>query len=169
MLQSLRKLRSRFFTPQAAGRSAAAIAQAILPVQCEMLESRKLLATLNGTVFVDLNNNARVDAGEQGIANVVVTLTGRTAAGANVNIIARTNAQGKYSFTNVVNGTYKVTESQPTGFLDGKDSTGFIGGAQLGNDFVSNIIIQGNVTCTVDFGELKPACVGGTVYVDADN
>lgn len=35
----------------------------------EMLESRRLLATLSGNVFDDLNGNARRDTGEPGLAN----------------------------------------------------------------------------------------------------
>src|SRR3954471_17862723 len=101
MFQQLRRLRSRLCTPIAAGRSAATIRRAVLPVKCEMLESRQLLAAINltGSVFQDLNNNGKVEAGEAGIAGVKITVTGKTAAGANVSMSTTTNAQGRYSFS----------------------------------------------------------------------
>src|SRR5438445_125020 len=138
MFQPLRKLRSRFYTRTAAGRPSAAIRRAVEPVQCEMLESRQLLAaiTLGGAVYQDLNNNGKLEAGEAGIAGVTITLTGKTAAGANVTMTTQTNAQGRYSFS-VAAGTYSVAETQATGFLNGKTSTGFVGGAKAGTDIVS--------------------------------
>src|SRR3954454_5442003 len=100
MFQRLRKLRSRLCTPTAAGRSAATIRRAVAPVRCEMLESRQLLAAINltGAVYQDLNNNGKLEAGEAGIAGVLITVTGRTAAGANVTYTQTTNAQGRYNF-----------------------------------------------------------------------
>src|SRR2546422_10387807 len=117
MFQRLRKLRSRLCTPLAAGRSAATIRRAAEPVRCEMLESRQLLAaiSLTGSVYQDLNNNGKVEAGEAGIAGVLITLTGKTAAGANVSLTTTTNAQGRYSFS-VGAGTYNVAETQASGF-----------------------------------------------------
>src|ERR1041384_7101529 len=113
MFQPLRKLRSRFSRPIAAGRPTAAIRRAVNPVRCEMLESRQLLSaiSLNGSVYQDLNNNGKVEAGEAGIAGVTITLTGKTAAGANVSMTTLTNAQGRYTFS-VAAGTYNIAESQ---------------------------------------------------------
>src|SRR3954469_4587735 len=127
MFQQLRRLRSRLCTPIAAGRSAATIRRAVLPVKCEMLESRQLLAAiaLTGSVYQDLNNNGKVEAGEAGIAGVVINLTGKTAAGATVTMTTQTNAQGRYTF-NVGAGTYNIAEVQAAGFLNGKTTTGFV-------------------------------------------
>src|SRR5947207_3210329 len=171
MLQTLRRLRSRVCTPIAAGRSAATIRRAIAPVKCEMLESRQLLSAINltGAVYQDLNNNGKVEAGEAGIAGVLITVTGKTAAGANVTLTQTTNAQGRYSFS-VAAGTYSVAEAQPSGFLNGKTTTGFIGGAKAGVNIVTGINVTGAVTCSAaDFGEIKPGGVSGTVYVDTNN
>src|SRR5258706_866190 len=171
MFQPLRKLRSRFSRPIAAGRPAAAIRRAASPVQCEMLESRQLLTAINltGAVYQDLNNNGKLEAGEAGIAGVLITLTGKTAAGANVSMTATTNANGRYAFS-VAAGTYSVAETQATGFLNGKTSTGFVGGAKAGADIVTGINVTGLVSCAAaDFGEIKPGGVSGTVYVDANN
>src|SRR6266850_8127210 len=171
MFQPLRKLRSRFSRHIASVRPAAAVRRAAEPIRCEMLESRQLLAaiTLAGSVYQDLNNNGKVEAGESGIAGVLVTLTGKTAAGANVSMTTVTNAQGRYSFS-VAAGTYNVAETQAAGFLNGKTSTGFVGGAKAGTDIVTGINVTGLVSCeAADFGEIKPGGVNGTVYVDANN
>src|SRR5258706_2457965 len=171
MFQPLRKLRSRFSRPIAAGRPAAAIRRAANPVQCEMLESRQLLAaiTLAGSVYQDLNNNGKLEAGEAGIAGVNITLTGKTAAGANVTMTSVTNAQGRYSFS-VAAGTYSVAETQATGFLNGKTSTGFVGGAKAGVEIFTGINVTGLVTCAAaDFSDIKTGGVSGTVYLDANN
>src|SRR6185436_4928904 len=168
MFQPLRKLRSRFSTCTAARRPA--FSRAIEPVRCEALESRQLLAAtiaLTGTVYQDLNNNGKVEAGEAGIAGVTINVTGKTATGANVSMTTKTNAQGRYTF-NVGAGTYSVSEVQAAGFLNGKTSTGFVGGAKAGVDIVTGINVTGSVTCAAaDFGEIKPGCVSGTVYADA--
>ena len=39
-----------------------------------------------------------------------------------------TNASGAYSFGNLRPGTYTLTETQPAGLLDGKDTAGSLGG-----------------------------------------
>src|SRR5256714_2588765 len=171
MFQPLRKLRSRFSRPIAVGRPATTIRRAAEPVRCEMLESRQLLAaiTLAGSVYQDLNNNGKLEAGEAGIAGVTITLTGKTAAGANVTMTSVTNAQGRYSFS-VAAGTYSVAETQAAGYLNGKTSTGFVGGAKAGTDVVTGINVTGLVSCAAaDFGEIKPGGVSGTVYVDTNN
>src|SRR3954463_15719003 len=169
MFQQLRKLRSRFSTCAPARRPA--IRRATEPVRCEMLESRQLLAaiSLNGSVYQDLNNNGKLEAGEAGIAGVTIALTGKTAAGANVTMTTQTNAQGRYSFS-VAAGTYNIAETQAAGYLNGKTSTGFFGGAKAGVDIVTGVNVTGLVSCAAaDFGEIKPGCISGTVFVDANN
>ena len=136
-----------------------------------MLESRQLLAaiTLAGSVYQDLNNNGKLEAGEAGIAGVTINLTGKTAAGATVTMTTKTNAQGRYAFS-VAAGTYNIAEVQATGFLNGKTSTGFVGGAKAGADVVTGVNVTGLVSCAAaDFGEIKPGGISGTVYVDTNN
>jgi len=81
----------------------------------------------------------------------------------------KTNAQGRYTF-NVGAGTYNVAEVQAAGFLNGKTTTGFVGGAKAGVDIVTGINVTGSVTCAAaDFAEIKPGGISGTVYVDTNN
>src|SRR5687767_3486768 len=118
--------------------AAAAAAAAVVPAVAELLESRKMLAAgVSGAVYVDADNDGKLDTGETGIANVTITLTGTTTAGAKVTKTAKTNSSGRFLFDGLAAGVYKVVETQPSGYLDGKDATGFTK-AVIGNDVISN-------------------------------
>jgi uncharacterized protein (DUF2141 family) len=123
-------------------------------------------ARINGFVYVDTNNDGIMEANDPGIANVVVTLTGTDVNGQSVNRATSTASDGSYGFSNLLPGTYTVTETQPGAFLDGKDSVGSLGGT-AGNDVFSNIVLPVGVTgINYKFGELMPAVIKGFVYVD---
>ena len=83
---------------------------------------------LAGFVYVDANNDGVKDAGETPIAGVTVTLTGTDDLGA-VSRTTTTDATGFYRFPNLRPGTYTITETQPAGYLDGKDTIGTPGAA----------------------------------------
>jgi hypothetical protein len=85
-------------------------------------------SSIAGTVYVDRNNNGVHDAGESVLANVVVTLKGTNLAGTFVERTTTTDASGNYLFENLEAGTYRLTETQPSHFKDGKDSVGTHGG-----------------------------------------
>ena len=135
----------------------------------EGLERRLLMTndkTLSGYVYCDADNDGVKDAGEKGIAGVVVKVTGTDRLGA-VNRTTTTNADGFYKFTQLNPGTYKLTETQPSGVTDGKDTLGrlydAVTGAQVGNrgtasnDMFSNIQIpKGNpvIGKNYNFGEI---------------
>lgn len=71
--------------------------------------------TIAGFVYADTNNNNTAEAGER-IPGVVITLT-NTATG-QVRT-ATTNDQGRYEFSELPAGTYRVVQSQPIAYLDG--------------------------------------------------
>jgi hypothetical protein len=138
-------------------------------VDVQGLERRLLMTndkTLSGYVYCDADNDGVKDAGEKGIAGVVVTVTGTDRFGA-VNRTTTTNADGFYRFQQLNPGTYKLTETQPAGATDGKDSLGrlydAVTWAQVGvrgtasNDMFSNIQIPaGNpvIGKNYNFGEI---------------
>jgi len=125
--------------------------------------------SISGTVFVDANNNGIHDIGEVGIADVTITLTGTDDAGNSVSRTVQTSAYGTYSFDKLARGTYSVTETQPANYLDGKDSIGNSGGT-LSPDKVSAIVLtSGSVVSNINFGELVPASIRGTVFADTNN
>ncbi len=63
-------------------------------------------------VWVDENGDGQQDAGEAGIANAQVTLTGTDIFGNAVNRSTTTDANGKYNFSGVQAGSYTVTVNQ---------------------------------------------------------
>src|SRR5262249_39688101 len=73
--------------------------------------------TLSGFVYYDPNNTGTKDAGEPGIANVVITLTGPDDLGPSVSKTTTTDGTGFYQFTNLRPGTYTVAETQPANYM----------------------------------------------------
>src|SRR5205823_5983420 len=83
--------------------------------------------SLSGFVYVDNNNNGIKESGEAPIPGATITLTGTDTAGP-VPQTATTDAAGFYQFVNLQAGTYALNETQPAGYLDGKDTIGSQGG-----------------------------------------
>ena len=128
-------------------------------------------ASISGSVFVDRNNNGEFDSGEKPLANVEVNLKGIDFAGNTVVRATTTAADGSYMFDNLDPGTYRLVETQPTRYLDGKDHIGSHGGAHglnpgpllIPNDvdpaqvqdlFMEIQIAGGDDAVDYDFGEL---------------
>ncbi|VTU01253.1 collagen-binding partial : Putative uncharacterized protein OS=uncultured prokaryote GN=HGMM_F48B01C05 PE=4 SV=1: Cna_B: Cna_B: Cna_B [Gemmataceae bacterium] len=68
-----------------------------------------LPASIGDFVWLDQNGNGRQDAGEPGVANVSVTLSGTDDAGNAVAAATATSGTGAYLFENLRPGTYTVT------------------------------------------------------------
>lgn len=90
-------------------------------------------ASLGGTVFVDRNDNGNFDSGERTLSNVLVTLKGVDINGQTVVRTTTTDFKGDYLFENLTPGSYRLEESQPTRYRDGKDHVGTLGGATGNN------------------------------------
>ncbi|MDZ4780472.1 MAG: SdrD B-like domain-containing protein, partial [Planctomycetia bacterium] len=128
-----------------------------------------LASSIAGFVYVDADNDGIFDGGEAPIPNTTVTLTGTDDLGNAINLVDSTDAAGAYQFTNLRPGNYTLTETQPAGFLDGKDTIGTPGGTTA-NDVFSNIVLPTNFNgINNNFGEILASSIGGFVYVDADN
>ncbi len=123
-----------------------------------------------GFAFADHDNDATRDAGEPGIANVTVTLTGQDNFGNVVNRTTTTAPNGSYVFTALRPGNYAIEATQPTGYLDGDESVGSQGGTATNDriDLVLPLDVQTTGTEN-NFGELVPATVSGLVYLDNNN
>ncbi|WP_230348690.1 SdrD B-like domain-containing protein [Methylobacillus methanolivorans] len=159
--------------------------------------------SLSGNVFVDSNNNGLFDrsAGnlEAGIAGVTITLSGTTEAGEDIctvlqnirtqngggtlpSCVVTTDADGRYIFTSLPRSNsagYTITETQPTGYNDGKDQVGSQGAVGYA---VGTILPAGtdnfNVVLTssgsgYNFGEIPTsagtASISGHVWLDGDH
>ena len=80
------------------------------------------------------------------------------------------NAAGYYEFAGLNAGTYKVVETQPAAYLDGKDTVGSTGGNNAVNDVLGSITLaSGADSHENNFGELPAAKISGYVYQDAGN
>ncbi len=111
-----------------------------------------------------------VDQNGVGIAGVEITLSGTSVNGDVVTLTTTTDADGDYSFTDLLPGTYVVTETQPAGYLDGDETAGSLGGDISTNDVIAAIALDANQSSTDnDFAEYQPASISGSVVDDFGN
>lgn len=93
----------------------------------------EVYGTLEGHVFVDVNENGVRNTGEEGIPNVFISVSSGDTT--------RTNANGHYRF-NLAPGVYSVTETLPAGYT-----------ATTVTSYV-NIPITADTTIVRDFGNI---------------
>ncbi len=130
------------------------------------------LSDLGNFVWFDANNDG-LQTGEEGLADVDVTLTyggadnDLSTIGDNVVYHTTTDANGFYSFTELFNGNYTVEidaadlPSGVTGTTETDDSSAAIDGT-------SNITIGGSDRFDVDFGFTGGGSIGDFVFLDVD-
>jgi uncharacterized surface anchored protein len=129
-------------------------------------------ASVSGYVYHDQNQNGVRNTGEEAIAGVTVTLV--DLHGVQV-AQAITNAQGAYWFTGLRKGEYRIIETHPAGWIDGRDAAGAIGGAVVGQavnpgDEIRAVSLKwGDNGVEYNFGEYRPVSISGYVYHDRDN
>ena len=118
---------------------------------------------VRGVVYEDSDDDGVQDAGEPGIAGVTVTLTGTAT------VTTQTVADGQFVFANLGPGTYQITETQPSGYLNGVNATnGSVGTVgTVGTDSITDIVV-GTIDSTdsYSFGDVPQAAVSGVVYDD---
>ena len=137
---------------------------------------------LSGKVYVDLNGNGVLDAGEPGIPDVTITLSGKTKDGSEVcDLISpkpctiTTGADGGYSFVGLPESDatgYILTEQRQTDaplsrYADGEETVGSLGGSKGVNDQISGIKLAGIFGSNYNFGE-KGIDLPGRVFVDSN-
>jgi hypothetical protein len=72
-------------------------------------------SSLSGFAFLDSNNNGVFDNGlDSGMMGVTETLSYTDAQGTTVTQTAVTNNLGAYTFTNLLPGSYTITETRPS-------------------------------------------------------
>lgn len=124
-------------------------------------------ASLAGAVFVDRNDNGVFDPSETPLSNVIVTLQGTDFNNNAVTRTTTTAADGSYLFEDLDPGRYRILESQPNRFRDGKDHIGSHGGVR-GTDPGPNLIPNGLSTQQIDDLFLGIEIAGGDAAVDYD-
>jgi hypothetical protein len=127
-------------------------------------------------VWFDTDNDGTQDAGEPGVSGV--TLTIKTADDNPVTDVfgaavttTTTNANGQYVFANLPVGSYKVTVTDPAGYVA---TTALAGSdravdSSTGNATSANLTVDGSSDMTLDFGFVSPrVSVGNLVWADTD-
>ena len=116
------------------------------------------LVSIGDYVWNDLNANGVQEAGEPGIAGVLVTLSnGATAT---------TDALGAYSFPNLAPGTYTVTVATPAGYVASPTGAGSLGTDSNGSG--TSVTVAGNSDNTIDFGFFSHGSIGDFVWNDVN-
>ena len=129
--------------------------------------------SVGGNVYYDNNNNGAIDAGENGVGSVSVTLTGTNQLNQSISMTTTTLANGSYQFTGLrpsnLNG-YTITKTPVAGLFDGKDTVGTpFGGGNGTPDVLSNVVIphgSNPAGAGYNFAELIPSTFSGEVYLD---
>lgn len=127
-------------------------------------------SSLQGLVWEDFDDDGGVDFGEIAIEGVEITLQGIDDRGNAVSASQATDGQGLFEFVGLrpsnVDG-YTITETQPDGFIDGKDVVGEVNGVLTGdndggdpalsttNDQFTGVVlaVPGSVGINYNFGE----------------
>ncbi|AJA07027.1 conserved repeat domain protein [Sphingopyxis fribergensis] len=146
-------------------------------------------STLSGIVYLDPNENAARDAGEQtGLAGAIIRLTGTNDVGQSVDCSITTSATGAYRFPwdgdpdpacRVLRpGTYTVAQTPPPGLTPSGAFIGSMGGSAGGvsgtnvpspgtaNTTVAGVVIAAGASAErYDFGATGEG-LSGYVYVD---
>lgn len=110
-----------------------------------------------GRVYLDVNRNGVLDAGDTGIEGVTVRLTGTNALGETVDVTQQTNATGDYLFAQLAAGTYSVVETDPVEFDDGSENagTGAVASNTGQDQFTGLVLGIGGNAQAFNFGELE--------------
>src|SRR5262245_61536521 len=96
----------------------------------EVLEDRSLPSgnasgVLSGVAFIDASGDGVHQANEPVLPGVPVTLAGTPSHGGDaVNVVATTDANGAFSFLNILPGTYHLSAGPAQGLLDGNATFG---------------------------------------------
>lgn len=113
-------------------------------------------ASLSGYVYVDGNDNGIKETGEAGLGGVLITLGGTDYLGNPVTATTTTASNGFYQFTNLLPGTYILTEKHPANYLDGQDTVGTQGGITNDDQFSDILLAAGVNGINNNFGEISP-------------
>lgn len=119
--------------------------------------------TISGSVTADTDND---DDGDDPISGVTLTLKDSNGDDIDSNIslpatqptTTTTNGSGAYSFGNLPPGSYRVSETDPVGYLSVSPNT------------ISSVTVTaGATTSGVNFIDEQPATIGNLVWHDANN
>ena len=130
-------------------------------------------SSITGKVFLDVDQDGNQETGDNNLSGVTLKLYNSS------NVLAGTTTSGSdgtYAFNNLAAGTYRVVESQPANYDDGKDYVGKVAGVTVGtapnpdNDQLTGIVLgSGQRGRDYNFTEKTPTGkISGKVFLDVD-
>ena len=126
----------------------------------------QLPGTISGREYVDANANNIYDTGEAGLGGVTIQLSGPN----NSTATTTTAADGTYSFTNLIPGSYSVHEVTPSGAAETAANLGSAGGTVSGVDTINGIALTSGTNASgYNFATQNLASLSGTEYVDSNS
>ncbi|RYD36137.1 MAG: hypothetical protein EOP85_18480, partial [Verrucomicrobiaceae bacterium] len=127
--------------------------------------------SISGTVLADIDNN---DSGDEPVSGVTLTLKDASGNDIDSDSLASgvqptttvTDSSGAYIFVNLLPGSYRIVETQPSGYL----SVGDVDGAN--NNTIGDespvIVAAGQAVTGRNFVEEQPGTVAGHLYIDTN-
>lgn len=109
--------------------------------------------SISGVVYHDLNGNGSKDAGEPGLEGWEVKITG------NLNLTRTTDANGIYSFNDLENGTFTVSQTTQSGW----------GCVEPGAGGSYSVTLAGEESAVRNFGNFKSTTVSGIAWADVNH
>ena len=130
-------------------------------------------ASLGDYTWMDVNRDGIQDADEPALPGVSVTLTYEdgsavTDASGNVVTAKTSDANGKYSFENLLPGGYKVSFQAPAGFEATTSDAGSDRALDSDGASASVTVAQGQTDDTIDFGAVGTGVIGDQLFVDVN-
>lgn len=132
-------------------------------------------ASVAGQVFNDANTNGTHELGDLPLGGVTITLTGTDASGRAVSRSTQTGSDGSYRFADLPAADasgYLITETQPTGYNQGGQTPGSIGGTSpVANQLRVPLTTPGAQATGYDFFERtqSPSSLSGRIWRDRDH
>ncbi|ADV61581.1 conserved repeat domain protein [Isosphaera pallida ATCC 43644] len=130
--------------------------------------------SLAGRVLIDADASGQASASDLGVAGVTLTLSGRDYLNNPVSRTVVTDAEGQFVLAGLPPSSaagYTLSQTQPSGLLDGPALVGTRGGVALANRF-EGIVLRPGFRDDADnyfFLEYRPSSITGLVYDDANN
>ncbi len=116
-------------------------------------------SSVSGYVYFDTDNDGIRDSADSAISGVEIVLSGTDYLGQAVSLTTRSGADGSYAFEALAQGTYTVTETQPSLTIDGHETIGSHGGT-VGNDRFEITLEEDMVAVDYNFAERGRSATG---------
>ena len=130
-------------------------------------------ASVGDYTWMDVNRDGIQDADEPALPGVTVTLTYEdgsavTDASGNVVTAKTSDANGKYSFENLLPGGYKVSFQAPAGYEATTSDAGSDRALDSNGATASVTLAQDQTDETIDFGAVGTGVIGDQLFLDVN-